>query len=90
VLAGATADGADFTGAKLRQVVLDFGFFRGASFAGADLSLASLAGANLTGADLTGATLIGTNVVSAKLIDLKGVDDDTFAATRNLARAVRQ
>ena len=41
VLRGATADGADFTDARLMRADLEFGSFRGARFAGADLSRAT-------------------------------------------------
>jgi uncharacterized protein YjbI with pentapeptide repeats len=90
VLRNATADGADFTDAKLMRADLEFGSFRDARFAGADLSMATLGGADLTGAGVAGARFDGADLASAKLRELKGLEQGQLEAARNLARAIRQ
>ena len=90
VLSNATADGADFSGARMMRADLEFGSFRGARFTDADLSMATLGGADLTGADVAGARFDGADLTSARLIDLEGADSAGLEAARNLDRAIRQ
>ena len=82
VLTNVTADGADFTQARLMRADMEFGSFRGAQFTGADLSMATLGGADLTGADVAGAKFDGADLTSAKLRDLQGATPGQFEAAR--------
>jgi len=73
---GAVFDGADFTGANLKNLngihpthanACGPTSFISANLSGANLSGANLSGANLTGADLTGADLTGADLTGANL-----------------------
>lgn len=89
-LSGATAPGADFTGANLLRVLLEFADLRGATFDDANLATALLAGADLTGASLKGTAFEGADLTSTRLIDLNGTHATTFEGAKNLDRAFRK
>jgi uncharacterized protein YjbI with pentapeptide repeats len=79
-LAAARLDGADGTGATLRDAHLDGAAFHDSRLADADLSGAHLVRADLMGADLRRATLRGANLTSAYVGDTQLAQADLTGA----------